>query len=187
MSADMAFRGYRAVIAATPGGSPAPETLASFRCQIDIVEAVSLPAQTTAFFRTVPLELSSDTVNGRYRTGAGVQLSPRQLSDKTPVLLHEYLHAFHFERMSPARKEELRGYLASARTAGVFPAGSYMLTNPTEFFAMTASAYLYGAIRREPFSREALRSAMPAYYGWLGETLEVPEVSLASPVGRGCG
>ena len=41
-----------------------------------------------------------------------------------------------------------------ARTAGEFPAKSYMLSNEGEFFAMTASTYLYGRIQRDPDTRE---------------------------------
>jgi hypothetical protein len=43
-----------------------------------------------------------------------------------------------------------------------------MLTNECEFFAVTASLYLWGNVDREPYNRERLRVRQPCYYEWLG-------------------
>ncbi|WP_279357940.1 hypothetical protein [Methylobacterium indicum] len=42
-----------------------------------------------------------------------------------------------------------------------------MLANPKEFFAITASVYLYRRQAREPFTREELRRTQPLYYRYL--------------------
>jgi hypothetical protein len=42
-----------------------------------------------------------------------------------------------------------------------------MLRNPGEFFAMTASAYLYGRIARPPCDRATVRAMQPYYYRYL--------------------
>ena len=51
-----------------------------------------------------------------------------------------------------------------ARQSGKFPAGSYLLSNPAEYFAMMASVYLYGSAAREPFARDSIRIKQPRMY-----------------------
>ena len=42
-----------------------------------------------------------------------------------------------------------------------------MMSNPAEFFAVTASCYLNGTVARDPYTREAIRERQPDYYAYL--------------------
>jgi len=48
-----------------------------------------------------------------------------------------------------------------------------VLTNNREFFAVTASLYLWGYVARPPNNRETLRLKQPYYYDWLGKLFGV--------------
>jgi Mlc titration factor MtfA (ptsG expression regulator) len=56
-----------------------------------------------------------------------------------------------------------------AVVAALLAYDAFLLKNPAEFFAVTASLYLYGHVDRLPFTREALREKQPSYYIWLGQ------------------
>ncbi len=43
-----------------------------------------------------------------------------------------------------------------------------MLKSPQDFFAATATVYLFGDIDTEPFSRGRLHETQPEYWKWLG-------------------
>ena len=47
------------------------------------------------------------------------------------------------------------------------------MSNLGEFFAVTASLYLWGKVARPPHDRETLRAKQPYYYAWLGELFGV--------------
>ena len=42
-----------------------------------------------------------------------------------------------------------------------------MLQNNQQFFALTSTAYLYGDITREPYTRADLKKTEPQYFQWL--------------------
>jgi hypothetical protein len=42
-----------------------------------------------------------------------------------------------------------------------------------EFFAVTASLYLWGNVDRPPNTRAVLRARQPVYYRWLGDEFGV--------------
>jgi hypothetical protein len=48
-----------------------------------------------------------------------------------------------------------------------------MLKNVQEFFAVTASLYLWGNVDRPPHDRKTLRDKQPIYYQWLGDQFGV--------------
>jgi len=48
-----------------------------------------------------------------------------------------------------------------------------VLSNPAEFFVLTASLFLTGRVARLPYTRAALRAAQPAYYEFLSRTFGV--------------
>ena len=86
-----------------------------------------------------------------------------------PVLLHEFLHAYHGKLM-PQGFDNLgiRAYHADAMSKQVFPKEEYAMKNHKEFFAVTASIFLAGKSEfHDPKSREALKEKMPDYYKYL--------------------
>jgi len=86
-----------------------------------------------------------------------------------PVVLHELLHAYHFHMLPGGfHNPDVLRYYQNAIRGQRYKPGAYVLKNPLEFFAVTASLYLWGHVDREPFTRENLREQQPIYYAWLG-------------------
>jgi len=86
-----------------------------------------------------------------------------------PILLHEFLHAFH-RRIIPDGFENvgIRAVYADAKSKNVFDKKEYALSNPAEFFAVTASIFLAGKESlHEPKTRAVLKEKMPQYYKYL--------------------
>lgn len=144
--------------------------LRSLRAQIDLVNSLKIKPEIMAWFRAAPLIIDPSIRGpGEFRNGR-LALKDVVMPADDPVLLHELLHGWHFQRM-PGRRcnPEILAFYDQARASGDFPAKSYMLSNVAEFFAMTASVALWGAAARPPHTRERLRAVMPVYYDWLAE------------------
>jgi hypothetical protein len=110
---------------------------------------------------------------------------PLLLDPKRPVLLHEYMHAFH-ARMLPRGydNQAIVFFYNAAKKKDLFPPDEYFLANEREFFAVTASVFLSGSETIEPFTRDKIKEKLPEYYKYLMWLFEVnPEKSAApSPV-----
>lgn len=143
--------------------------IASMEHQIDIVGSVGLSMSDLQLFRSLPIQISSNQHGGgHYDGGPTVQMGILKASDRRPVLLHEFMHVYHHSKLPDGfRNPEIKGFYEEAVSRNVWPSGSYMLKNPAEFFAMTASCYLYGTVARPPFTRQAIRTAQPDYYAYL--------------------
>ena len=104
-------------------------------------------------------------------SGVGVIMLRPTMTQYTddPILLHEFLHAYH-KRLMPNGYDNLgiKGYYAQAKSKDVFDKKSYTLMNDREFFAVTASIFLAGRESiHEPKTREALKEKLPDYYKYL--------------------
>jgi len=150
----------------------AADLMARVREQIDIVHAVKLPRKMLEAVLRVPVILTSSGPSDSYFNWT-IKIDPLSLSKDKPILLHEYLHALH-DRVLPDgfNNMQIKQFYIEARSQQKFPLNAYMFKNSAEFFAMTASAVLFGAIQREPFTREQVRLAMPAYFHWLETIFE---------------
>jgi hypothetical protein len=144
--------------------------LASLRAQIDLVNSLKIRPDILDWFRSMPLVVDpSITGPGEFRSGR-LALKDVETPADNPLLLHELLHGWHFQKMPGRRRNtEILAFYDQARASGAFPARSYMLSNVVEFFAMTASVALWGRVARPPRTRERLREVMPVYYDWLVE------------------
>jgi len=102
-----------------------------------------------------------------------------------PVLLHEFLHAYHAKLM-PQGYDNLgiRAFHAEAISKKVFGKEEYALMNHKEFFAVTASIFLAGKeSMHEPKTRAQLKEKMPKYYEYLVELFGFdPDASSTTPV-----
>jgi hypothetical protein len=102
-----------------------------------------------------------------------VLIRPIMLDDpvkykQRPVILHELLHAYHNVIMPQGFKNP--GVLLHydlAKGGNLYPAGAYLMSNEKEFFAVTASVFLYGKVAAEPFTRSNLKQKQPDYYNYL--------------------
>lgn len=153
---------------------PAP-VMQSLRAQIALVNRLEVSACTKTFFQGVLIRIDP-TLEKLGKAGPrGVTLKNVVMPPESPVLLHELMHVYH-GRQLPDRFENavVKEAYAAALTSGDWPAGSYMLSNLREFFAMTASTVLHGTSARPPRTRAEIERRMPAYFAWLNQTFAAP-------------
>lgn len=117
--------------------------------------------------------VNADIIDQAADSGLGVIKLRSTMTKYTddPILLHEFLHAFH-KRMMPNGYDNLgvRAAYADAKSKGVFDKKQYALFNQQEFFAVTASVFLAGKeSMHEPKTRAVLKEKMPDYYKYLVE------------------
>ena len=155
-------------------GSPA-ETEAALvlvKEQIGMVERVGLRAAQINFFRGLKLRIAGNLRGyfGIYDRGV-ISLAPAQIDGHNPTLLHEYMHALHDKRLpggfaNPNIEAAYRDAYGVKRYEGTNSA--YFLTNSHEFFAVTATLYLWGSLPvNRPYARAAIKDAQPGYYKFL--------------------
>lgn len=153
------------------GGERTPEVAASLAAQIALVRSLKVSEEAMAFFRaqviTVDRELGTATRAGP----RGVFFERRPMPAENPVLLHELIHRWQLLRMADgARNAEVRGFYEAAKASGLYPAESYMLKNPFEFFAMTASVVLWGKAARPPGTRGNVLAKSPELHAFIVRT-----------------
>lgn len=138
--------------------------------QIDKLLSIGLPEDMVQFFQTVPLRVSNAMennpghfFNGRVDVDAGILNHP-----ELPVMIHEYMHALHFLRLpGGVRNAQILSYYEQAEQMTAYNMRSHMMSNVAEFFATTATSYLYGVTAQEPFSREKIKQNQPQYFAYL--------------------
>jgi hypothetical protein len=110
------------------------------------------------------LELAADSGRGV------IMLRPNLMQyANDPVLLHEFMHAYH-ARLLPLGYDNkgVIGYYSEAKSKELFGKKVYAVMNHKEFFAVTASIFLSGKdSTHEPNTRAALKEKMPDYYKYL--------------------
>lgn len=103
------------------------------------------------------------------RTGV-VMVRPSMLVDhrerERPVILHELLHAYHDHILqSGFANPAVQSFFKEATEKKIYPAEAYLMTNEKEFFAVTASVFLFG--RDHGLDRAAIKEKQPDYYRYL--------------------
>jgi len=146
--------------------------LESLRGQITIIDAAITDPALKAFLQSVPLAMSENPAgadNAAYTsTAKGVILTSQSYSSEKPVLLHELMHAYHDQKIPGGfSNPTIQQFYQQAKSSGKFPAGSYMLSNVQEYFAMMASVYLHGSAARDPNTRQEIKDNQPDFYQWL--------------------
>ena len=88
-----------------------------------------------------------------------------------PIVLHEFLHAFHAKLMPNGFENMgIKGFYGYAKAKNLLPKETYALKNDREFFAVTASIFLAGKESiHDPKTRASLKEKMPDYYKYLVE------------------
>lgn len=145
--------------------------LAGVKRQIEIVETVGLSDEVLKFFRSVPILILPDSTGtpGLYsKKNKRVALKYLDLAPIKPILLHEFLHAYHDQIMADGYgNADIVHYYEMALQRYRMGKSEYFLSNEKEFFAVTASIYLYGPIKRAPFDRKTIQTAQPLYWKYL--------------------
>jgi len=151
------------------------KTIKAIRTQIDIVEHAGLKPQVLAAMRTHPIlaDPSVGTEAGRYSAARLILLRVRRLDAKKPILLHALLLAWQDQNLPGGfANPEIAQFRREILARRIWPKNAIMLQSDGEFFAVTASCYLYGAITREPYTRADLRKTQPVYYQWLAKLFD---------------
>jgi hypothetical protein len=174
-SLDFTYRGWTVHADAAARIQRPDKTVRGIKTQIDIVEQLRLRPDVIAQMRTEPIyaDVSAGREVGRYSSDRQVLLRVRRLDPKRPSLLHALLLAYQ-DRHLPGgfANADIARFRQRIIDRHVWPKNAMMLQNNGEFFAITASAYLYGAITREPYTRADLRKTQPDYLQWLANLFD---------------
>jgi hypothetical protein len=168
------YRGWWVDTSRLAGRRPSERMIIAIQRQLDIVADAGLRDEVVDAMRSIPLWADPMRLQGgaaRYCRATGVDFHVLELDPRRPILLHEFLHALHDQRFGFDHPEIIHFYNAAV-VAGRWTRDAYMFSSHREFFAVTASAYLFGQIERPPFSRDRLMRAQPQYCAWLTAELE---------------
>ena len=172
----ISYRGFTINISAignTPDSAP---VVSSVKHQLDIVADCGATSEIMAFFRAQPITVAPNALDtgGLYDRAHGIRIDAVAQPAGEPIILHEMLHAFHALVLPQGfQNPGVLNYYLHAKDASLYPADAFLLKNQAEYFAVTASLYLYGHVDRPPFTRENLRAKQPYYYIWLGKLFGV--------------
>ena len=164
------YHGFRIDLAEAQGKVDVASAVKAVQNQIDIVDRAGLSPAMMDAFRAVPIRIAVSFMQGgsHYNGGAEVSLGSLQVGSSKPILLHEYMHVLEYQQFPEgARNPTMRQFFEEAQTQGLYPAESYMMSNPGEYWAMTSSCYLNGTVAREPFTRAEIRERQPDLYKFL--------------------
>lgn len=119
--------------------------------------------------------INSDPVALAEDTHLGIlMVRTRVLNPQSPVLLHEMLHAYHADMMPEGFKNRvIQQFYEEAKSKNLYPVDAYLMSNQKEFFAVTASVFLYGKDDKEPFTRSKIKEKQPDYYKYLSWLFEI--------------
>lgn len=158
---------YRGHVIDWQGTLPSAEIVKSIEQQIDLVEAVKVSPEVMAFFRAQRILINEDPEEGS-RAGLRTFLARRVHPSDNPVLLHELIHRWMYDRIpGRAQNPELVRLYEAAKAKGDWPASAYLYKNPSEFLAMTASTVIHGRAARPPFTRDNVKAKLPDVYAYV--------------------
>lgn len=164
----MIYRGFTVDDSAVQADRLA-ELRSTMRQQLDMVLAVGLAPEVIVFLQAVPVVAYpagsfENHSRGRYSGWMHQVYVTDDLVQRRerPVLLHEFMHALLHEWV-PGREgnRELLSLYRAARSLTAYHPRSHMMSDVHEYFACTATTYLYGATMQEPFTREKMQAVQP--------------------------
>lgn len=151
--------------------------MASMPRQIDIVMASGVRPEVLRFFQseTIVLRYGLRGQSGHFDPHVpGVSIEDTVADPERPIVLHELLHAYHWYVIPGGfRNPDILTFYRRAVDNRIYRDGAYVSKNVQEYFAVTASLYLWGHVARPPFTRENLRARQPFYYQWLARFFDV--------------
>ena len=154
-------------------GQSQEAVMAPVQKQIDAIETRGFAQDILEFMRTVPLHAVAGGAPAHYIDKVkGIDFRVDALDATKPVLLPELLRAFHEQKLKSSEDGLIGKAFQEARASAAWPADAAMMKSPRDFFAATATVYLFGAIDTPPFSPGRVRETQPAYWQWLGEVFD---------------
>jgi len=164
------YDGWRVDASQAARAQKPAKTVKAIKAQIDLVEHVGLSPKILSFMRGVPITAipGSAPEPGLYTRGRGLLIHVKNLDEKRPVVLRQLLYAYQ-DQVLPGgfANPDVARFRREAAGKHVWPNTATMLRDDPDYFAMTASAYLYGAITREPYTRADLCKSQPDECVWL--------------------
>ena len=162
-------------------GGLSSEARESLFKQLDIIGSAALPPAVLNAMKQTPIIVAPDLRGNpgifAVRDGvASVYVQPIEFAPNKPILLHEFLHAYHF-RVIHLDRPEIQEEFQLAKHSSLFPArfqSSHFLENAKEFFAVTGTLYLFGNIQQPPFDCTALARLRPQYLKFLDSQFGPP-------------
>ena len=174
------YRGFTVDVSAVQGAPNFAAIESAVKHQLDIVADCGAKQEIIDFFRgrRIFLVHGLNGTPGLFTPGHGVDIEAGVLPQQQPIILHELLHAFHFLYLPQGYQNAdiLRFYnnaVQGQRYPAAKPGDKYVLSNAREFFAVTASLYLWGNVDRQPHTRANLKTSQPVYYDWLAQLFDV--------------
>lgn len=169
------YDGWRVDAAHTARAQRPMKTVKAIEVQIDLIERLSLPKSVLVIMRGTPviaLPGGADDPDG-YVRGHGVLLPIRGLNEKRPTLLRLMLYAYADQGLPRGSgNPDAERFRQEAVGKHVWPITAAMLRSGPDYFAMVASAYLTGAITREPYTRADLCKTQPDACQWLAQLFD---------------
>ena len=150
--------------------------------QIEVIEAVGLPPEILAFMKTIPIFADPDySRTGTHASYRRKDITPKPkgqvvtdltpMESKRPILLHEMLHAYDANKWD-FNNATVQAAYDRALSEKLYPPSavkSHFLSNAREYFAISATIYLFGQIQQEPFNCAVLAKKQPRYVEYLGQ------------------
>ncbi len=174
-SLTFSYRGWQVNAGAAARGQRPDRSVRAIKAQIDIIEQLGLKPQVMNAWRALPIyaDPSNGREVGRYTADRRIVLRVKRLDAKRPSLLHALLLAYQDQKLPGGfANPDIGRFRRQIADRHVWPKTAIMLENNGEFFAVTASAYLYGEITREPYTRADLKKTQPDYYQWLANLFD---------------
>jgi hypothetical protein len=171
----LTYRGFTVDMTVVDKAANRDAIAASLKKQIDIVADCGVRPEIMAFWRSqkISLKFGSEDGGGRARP-SGIEIDATPQPPEKPIVLHELLHALHGRYLpNGGNNADVERFYDGAVETQAYPRGEYVLKNKAEFFAVTASLYLWGYVARAPHDRATLRAKQPVYYAWLGDLFGV--------------
>lgn len=172
-----AYRGFTANTTAAQSAPNLNDVEKSLKHQIDITADCGATPKIMDFFKSQTIYVMPGQGDGGGRFSSkvkGMAVDVAVQVPEKPVVLHEMLHAYHWWVLPDGFKNaEVEQFYERARDGAFYPPDSYVLKNVQEFFAVTASLYLWGNVDRPPHDRKTLHDKQPVYYKWLGDQFGV--------------
>lgn len=152
---------------------PRNTAVAAITHQLDLVENVAMAQDIRTFMRSIPIAADTrrDGDVARYDRVRGIDVRSGALDPKQPIVLRELMHAYYDAHVS-GRSQDLPRYFEQAKSSGKWPADADIVRDIGEFFASTAAVYVYGDMKRPPFTQGALQASQPEYWAWLGTVFD---------------
>ena len=152
------------------------ELLPGYVAQIETIKSANLPPEMLDLMREIPIIVDPKkpqegshalfTTNKNQRMGA-VIADLRDLPSNRPILLHEMIHAWDWNKYSSSNPFILKSF-NTAKSSDFFPnKTSHFMENNKEYFAISSTIYLTGSSEQPPFNCDILSKRQPEYVAFL--------------------